>query len=341
MSQVLIANDIAVREVEQGGPSLAVVKDTALPIDHESTVQTWLPDDIRTPPEVAEVIVRLPWWAARGLLYVIIAFILVAFTWASFAKVDLVAVANGTIIPQGNIKPIQPASSGVVQSIFVKEGDKVEVGDALIQLDAAEMRTRLNKLRQELEISRSQLRLMMVKGPIGDTLEQQNRIARLQTEISEAERMLRHTTITSPASGVITTISVRGAGEVIQQGQTIATVAPSDMPLVVEALLPNKDIAFVEKGMPAKLKFEALPFQDYGVVDGRVISVSPDAMIGKDGISYYKVTIAPNKTRISTTEKDVMLRPGLSVSAEIVTEQRSVLSLLFEPARRFKTEIVR
>jgi adhesin transport system membrane fusion protein len=70
-----------------------------------------------------------------------------------------------------------------------------------------------------------------------------------------------------------------------------------------------------------------------------VIDVSPDAVTTKDGVSYYKVTIAPSKTQISTNEKDVMLRPGLSVNAEIITERRTVLSWLFEPVRRFKSEI--
>ena len=310
-------------------------------IEAESTLPTWMPDEDLTTPEVAEVIARLPWWAVRSLLYIIITFVLAAFAWATFAKIDLVAVANGTIIPQGNIKPVQAASSGIVQSVFVKEGDNVSAGDALIQLDPAEMRTRLNKLRQELETSQAQLRVMMVKGPISDTLEQQNRIARLQTDITAAEKMLRHTTITAPASGIVTSISVRGSGEVLQPGQTAATIAPGDAPLVIEALLPNKDVAFVQKGMPAKLKFDALPFQDYGVVDGTVVAISPDAVTDKDQHSYYKVTIAPSTTRIATREREVVFRPGLSVRVEIVTEQRTLLSLLFEPARKLETEIVR
>jgi len=338
VSELLVADDIVAEEVKQEGSPFSLNKDTSPSIDLESTDQTWMPDNVHTLPEVAEVIAKLPWWAVRSLLYIIIAFILVAFAWASLVRVDLVAVANGTVIPQGNIKPIQPASSGVVQNVFVKEGDMVKVGDALIQLDAAEMRTRLLKLRQELEMSQSQLRLMMVNRPISDTLEQRNRIARLQVEISAAERMLRHTTITSPAKGIITTLNVRGPGEVLQQGQTVAMIAPSDVPLVVETLLADKDIAFVQKGLGAKLKFEAFPFQDYGVIEGTVVDISPDAT-NKDGVNYYKLTIAPSKTRISIQERDVMLRPGLSVSAEIITERRTVLSLILEPVRKFKSEI--
>ncbi len=188
MLELLVADDIVADEEEQEVSPFPVNKDTSASVDLEFTDQTWMPDNVHTAPEVAEVIAKLPWWAVRSLLYIIIAFILVAFAWASIVRVDLVAVANGTVIPQGNIKPIQPASSGVVQNVFVKEGDRVEVGDALIQLDAAEMRTRLFKLRQELEVSQSQLRLMMVNRPISDTLEQRNRIARLQTEISAARR---------------------------------------------------------------------------------------------------------------------------------------------------------
>jgi len=338
VSELLVADDIVAEEVEHEGLPFLPNKDTSPPFDLESTDQTWMPDNVHTSPEVAEVIAKLPWWAVRSLLYIIVAFVLVAFAWASLVKVDLVAVANGTVIPQGNIKPIQPASSGVVQNVFVKEGDMVKVGDALIQLDAAEMRTRLFKLRQELEMSQSQLRLMMVNGPVSDTLEQRNRIARLQTEISAAEGMLRHTTITAPAKGVITTLNVRGPGEVLQPGQTVAMIAPSDAPLVVETLLADKDIAFVQKGLAAKLKFEAFPFQDYGAVEGTVIDISADAT-NKEGVKYYKVTIAPSKAWISTPERNVMFRPGLSVSAEIITERRTVLSLMLEPVRKFKSEI--
>jgi len=311
-------------------------------VDLAGLGETWSSlENVDTSPEVAEVIARMPWWATRGVLYVMIVFSLVAVVWTSVAQVDLVVAARGSLVPQGNVKPVQPASSGVVQSVFVKEGDEVKRGDPLLQLDASEMRIRLNKLRQELTTSQSQLAQMMVNRPFGETLEQQNRIARLQTEISAAEVMLQHTTITAPATGIVTTMNVRSVGEVLQPGKTIATIAPGDVPLVVEVELPNKDIAFVEKGMAAKLKFDAFPFQDYGIVDGTVIEVSPDAQVNSDSGSFYKLTIALNRKTISINGKEVVLRPGLLVSAEIVTERRTIASLLLEPFRKVGNEIVR
>ena len=61
--------------------------------------------------------------------------------------------------------------------------------------------------------------------------------------------------------------------------------------------------------------------------------------INKDGFNYYEVTIVPNKTGFSPREKDLVLRPGLSVSAEIITDRRTVLSLLLEPVRKLKSEL--
>jgi HlyD family secretion protein len=146
--------------------------------------------------------------------------------------------------------------------------------------------------------------------------------------------MLQHTTINAPVTGTVATVTVRGTGEVLQPGQTIATVAPAGVPLIVEAQLPNKDIAFVDKGLPVKLKFDALPFQDYGVVEGTVVSVSPDALNQQSG-SFYKVTIALNRSEIFAGQRHVTLRPGLALTAEIVTERRSLLNFILEPVRRY------
>lgn len=294
------------------------------------------PQQLDTSPEVSDVIARMPWWATRGLLYIIIAFIVVAFLWAGLSMVDVVAESRGVLVPEGYAKPVQAVAGGVVQNIFVREGDRVDRGQAMVQLDAREMRGRLAKLREELTTMESQLRQSMANSPFSETMEQQNRIARLQSEITTAELALQHTTITAPVAGLITTIDVRSVGTVLQPGQTLATISPAGARLVVEAQLPNKDIAFIEKGLPAKLKFDAFPFQDYGAVEGTVIEVSPDAQLDKDSQSFYKVTIAPRKTEIAAKDKVVPLRPGLALTAEIVTERKSILSLILEPFRRLK-----
>lgn len=317
------------------------VKDSAAQetIDLTALGRTYTPpESLDTSPEVADVIARMPWWASRGLVYIIIGFVVLAIFWAALSKIDIVAESRGTLVPEGYVKPVQAAGTGVVQNVFVREGDGVERSQALVQLDATEMRTRLSKLREELTTSQAQLRQFMVNKPVADTLEQQNRIARLQSEIAAAQLALQHTTITAPVAGTLTTLEVRSVGTVLQAGQTIATISQRGARLLVEAHVPNKDIAFIEKGLPAKLKFDAFPFQDYGIVEGTVIEVSPDAQTDKDSNSFYKVMIAPRQTEISAKGQNVSLRPGLALSAEIVTERKSILGLILEPFRKLKSE---
>ena len=308
-------------------------------VDLAALGKAWTPPQaLDTTPEVSDVLAEMPWWAARGLLYIIVGFVIVALVWASLSVIDVTVEARGVLVPEGYVRPVQAAGGGVVQSVFVREGDTVERGQAIIQLDPTELRTRLGKLREERATSQMQLRQLLAKGPVADTLEQQNRIARLESEAASVEAVLRQTTITAPVSGTITTLDVRSLGTVLEVGQKVATIAPAETPLIVEAQVPNKDIAFMEKGLPAKLKFDTFPFQDYGSVPGTIIYVSPDAQEDEKRGSFYKVLIAPEQTSIVAKGKTIPLRPGLALTTDIITERKSILSLILEPFRKLQKE---
>ena len=308
------------------------------PLDLAAIGQSWTPAQVvDTTPEVSDVLSEMPWWAARGLLYIIGGFLATALIWAYFSQIDVIIEARGTLVPEGYARPVQAVASGVVQYLFVRDGEAVERGQPLLQLDATELHSRVRKLREELTTSQEQLRqLRAVKGPVSETLEQENRLTRLQTEITAAELSLRQTMVIAPVTGTITTLDVRGAGAVLQPGQSIATIAPAGARLLVEAHVPNKDIALVDKGLPVKIKFDAFPFQDYGIVSGTIVEIAPDAEAKKETGSFYKVMIALAQTSIVAKEKAIPLRPGLTLTAEVVTERKSILNLLLEPFRELK-----
>jgi HlyD family secretion protein len=252
----------------------------------------------------------------------------------------VIVEARGALVPEGYTRPVQAVGGGVVRYLFVREGEAVERGQPLLELDATELHTRVSKLREELRTSQEQLRqLRALTGPVTETLEQENRLARLQSEITAAELNLKQTILTAPVAGTLTTLDVRGAGTVLQPGQSIAQIAPAGARLLVEAQVPNKDIALIEKGLPAKLKFDAFPFQDYGIVPGTIVEVAPDAGTSKDAGSFYKVMIAPAQTSVIAKNKAIALRPGLTLTAEVVTERKSILNLMLEPFRKLKGEI--
>ena len=116
----------------------------------------------------------------------------------------------------------------------------------------------------------------------------------------------------------------------------MATLVPANVPLVVDARVANKDVAFLVPGLPAKLKFDAFPYQDYGTIAGVVQTVGPEADAASGGNTAsggftFPVTIVPAQTTIQARGNRILLRPGLTLTVEVVTERKRVLSLLLEP----------
>ena len=73
--------------------------------------------------------------APRRLAYALMALFVIALAWTIFGQVDIVAVAPGRIIVSDRTKVIQPLERSVVSRILVKDGDQVEAGQALVELD--------------------------------------------------------------------------------------------------------------------------------------------------------------------------------------------------------------
>src|SRR5262245_8024459 len=71
----------------------------------------------------------------RAIAATIMLFAVVAIAWATFGYVDIVATAQGKVVPTGRTKTIQPLEPGIVTSIRVRDGDVVAAGQLLIELD--------------------------------------------------------------------------------------------------------------------------------------------------------------------------------------------------------------
>jgi len=101
-----------------------------------------------------------------------------------------------------------------------------------------------------------------------------------------------------------------------------------------EALVRNRDIGRIEPGLPAKLKIDAYPFQDFGVLPATVASIASDAVHDHEVGSAYKVILTPGTNPITKRGRPVELRNGLTLTADIVTDRRTILSILLDPFRR-------
>jgi len=100
-------------------------------------------------PAALEIQQTPPSPAGRAILWTILAFFTLAIVWASLSEVDIVAVAQGRVIPSGHSKTVQPLEIGTVTAIHVREGQPVQRGETLIELDPTSARADVARLTKE------------------------------------------------------------------------------------------------------------------------------------------------------------------------------------------------
>ena len=206
-------------------------------------------------------------------------------------------------------------------SSFLKEAEQLQA--QLMQKQAEERRVKLEAQQQmqQLKVEITQL---------------QAQIAETQSLIQSAQSQLKQTLLKSPVDGVVLSLDIQNTGEVVQPGQTVAEIAPQGAPLVLSAVLPNQEAGFAKKGMPVKVKFDAYPYQDYGVVPGEVTSISADAESDERLGEVYRVDIALERDYIGTKNQKIEFKAGQTASADIIIRRRRIVDVLLDPFKKLQ-----
>lgn len=451
-------------------------------------------DEMDFLPDALEILERPPSPTARIFTGVIMMAFTAACAWAWFGHVDVVAVAQGRVVPSGRTKTIQPMQTGVVRAIDVEDGQLVKAGQTLIELDPTEAAADRDRIRSDLsaaqaEAARLRAALEVVNGktdaaPAGNFIapaglspdlarmqsqllasqiaeqraklaaldreqarreadratvvqtiaklnatlplireradalydlskrgtssrfqylqlqqdlvgqeqellvqkiklteadasiaataeqrhqteaefrrqlytnlaEAERKAASLEQELAKAEQQVDLLRLTAPVDGYVQQLAVHTVGGVVTTAQPLMVIVPEDSHLEVEAFIPNKDIGFVQTGQVAEVKVEAFSFTKYGLIPGRVASLSSDAVqqqqqadkgTDKSGAkapevgSVYAARIALDQDTLEVDGKQTRLQPGMTVSAEIKTGRRRIADYLLSPLSRSAQE---
>ena len=124
-------------------------------------------DELAFLPAALEIVETPPSPIGRAIGATIIGIFLLALLWASLGHVDIVSTATGKIIPSGHSKVIQPFETGVVRAIRVTDGQTVDAGDVLIELDPTINESETNHLQGDLQSA--QLDIARLHAALVDT----------------------------------------------------------------------------------------------------------------------------------------------------------------------------
>jgi hemolysin D len=437
-------------------------------------------------PAALEIIETPASPAGRAIAGAIIAFFVLALTWAVLGWVDIVATAPGKIVPTGRSKVIQPLDSGIVHAIHVQNGQMVKAGDLLIELDPTESEADRNRLAGELlaarlEVTRLEAMLSRASDPtaafvappgadpaqvalsrqlvgsamaefwaklaeldrqaaqheanrvaVAATIEKLNAVLPLlreqldmrkslyersigsklayldaQERVLEMERDLavqrsrlsetqaaagavaesrreteaeRHRSwlaaladaqtkaqalaqdlvkadehmkrqmLPAPIDGVVQQLAVHTIGGVVKPADTLLVLVPTDSRLEIEAVIANADIGFVHPGQSAKIKVDTFTFTRYGLIDGKILSVSPDSTLeagasdapgARSREPGFTARVGLDRTSMKIGDQVMPLRPGMAVMVEINTGDRRIIDYLLSPLLRYTQESMR
>ena len=109
-------------------------------------------------PAILQLQENAPSPLPRAVLWTVLALVAALATWASIGKLDVVAVAEGRLVPKSQLRIVQPAEGGVMRELLVKEGERVHAGQVLARMDVRSAEADAATARNEIALRRLQLR---------------------------------------------------------------------------------------------------------------------------------------------------------------------------------------
>lgn len=170
-------------------------------------------------------------------------------------------------------------------------------------------------------------------------LEAEAELASVLQVSGQLSQRLEQTVIRAARSGIVNNLMVRHSDEIIAPGASIAEIVPQDTDVFAEIEVPASKIGGIQEGSEAKLKVLTHDYTRYGDVTATVNAVSPNSYTKENGKIYFKVRLKFDRNALGagrsqdTADKNRSITPGMTVTADIRTGQKTVLSYLVKPLR--------
>ena len=218
------------------------------------------------------------------------------------------------------------------QALVEMENDLRRIAPRLTEVEAAIV---------EAEQSRARARAAF-RAQNNEGLEEATRTLQAASHgLTKADDRIARRLLRAPNDGVVQQLQVSSPGAVVSPADAVLLIVPADGGLEIEAFVQNKDAGFVTVGQDVAIKVESFPFTRYGLLSGKVLRVSADAIQDEKRGLVYEARISLEQTTMPVGDRLVRLTPGLSVAAEVKTGDRRAISYFLSPLLRYADESLR
>jgi hemolysin D len=218
-----------------------------------------------------------------------------------------------------------------------KAESELQAAETQVKIEACgveELQAELDRLGQEIALLRKEERHRLLT----ELAEKRQREAYLLGKIERSEFLSSRQLIASPVKGYVSQLLFHTIGGVVQPAEKLATVVPLDSPLMVKALVQNKDVGFLQSAMPVSLKIDAFDFQKYGILDGELLHVSSDSIEDRNLGLVYEAYVRPKRNTLLVEGRESSISAGMSVTVEIKVGKRRIIEFFIYPLIKYLDE---
>ena len=225
------------------------------------------------------------------------------------SKINTLSAMDTRVEMQRNLESAEQQSQGMQRDLAAQIAER----DAYVQAWHADVADKLAEATSKLSDAREQLNK-----------------AQLHRQLVE---------LRADRDATVLAISKLAVGSVLTASQQIMTLVPADAPLEVEVNIPGAESGYVHVGDPVSIKFETLPYAQYGSASGTVRVISPDsftaqdeqrnpsgALPGGDRGIWYRGRVSLDKIELHDTPAGFQIMPGMPTAADILVGKRTVLN---------------
>jgi len=204
------------------------------------------------------------------------------------------------------------------------EADVTQAQEEVQQIRASQAANLAQLIQSRGVLRRQQANLFKEQQTQQETLEQ------IRLELGQL-------TIRAPVAGILQSLKLRNPNQHLETGEAIAQIAPVPADAIIQAQVSQADISRIKIGQAVNVRIDSCPYTDYGVLQGTVTAVSPDAQQSErdqvEALPSYQVEVVPQVRSLHSANQTCSLKSGMGGRADIITQRESVLTALARKLR--------
>lgn len=238
---------------------------------------------------------------------------------------------------------------GLFKKDFVSKDELLAKETEVVEVRSRQQGNRRDMLALERDLAATQRDLATQRARFGNQRSELDRsILTTRQEFSELEAK-RRIVVTAPADGQITLLQAE-LGQSVEMGRPLAQLVPQNNQLIVRLYAPSKSAGFVQVGTPVLLRFDAFPYQKYGQLKGKVLSVSKAAVSAADiqgytprtdvtGEPLFAITVSLPEQMLGDATQKLQLQSGMRVEADLLHETQRLYEWILEPLHAARSRL--